>query len=163
LSAKKLKIGILSDTHLNTVTDELRRIKTQYLSDVDYILHAGDMVSMDVAAYLDEGNFFGVHGNMDSHYVREFLPEKRIMDFGRFRVGLIHGWGAKTDLEERILNTFQDVDVIVYGHSHKPANHLKDGILLFNPGTAIGYTSSGPHTVGILEIGEEVAGRIIEI
>jgi uncharacterized protein len=158
-----IKIGVLSDTHLNSVTDELRRIKTRYLSDVDYILHAGDMVSMDVAAYLDDGNFFGVHGNMDSFYVREFLPEKRVVDLGRFRIGLIHGWGAKTDLEDKISSQFQDVDVIVYGHSHAAANHLKDGILFFNPGTAIGYTLQGPHTIGILEIDDDVTGRIIEI
>jgi uncharacterized protein len=163
LSAKKIKIGVLSDTHLNSVTDELRRIKTGYLSDVDYVLHAGDIVSMDVVAYLDDGNFFGVHGNMDSFYVQEFLPEKRIVEFGGVRLGLIHGWGAKTDLDDRVSREFRDVDVIVYGHTHVAANHLKDGVLFFNPGTAIGYTSSGPHTIGILEIDNDVTGRIIEI
>jgi uncharacterized protein len=159
----KLKIGVLSDTHLNKINIELQRIKVQYLSDMDYILHAGDIGSVEVADYLNEGNFFGVHGNMDPYSVKELLPEKTVLEFGPYRIGLIHGWGAKAGLEERILNEFQDVHAIVYGHSHTPANHVKDGILFFNPGTAMGYRVSGPHTLGILEIDEGITGRIIEI
>lgn len=159
----KIKIGVLSDTHLNSINDELKRIKTQYLSDVDYIVHAGDIVSIDVVTYLDDGNFFGVHGNMDPYGVREMLPEKRVLDFGPFRLGLIHGWGAKAGIEDRISREFKDVDTIIYGHSHTPANHIKEGILYFNPGTAIGYSLSGLHTIGILEIDNKITGRIIEI
>ena len=159
----KIKIGVLSDTHLNKVNDELQRIKLEYLSEADYIMHAGDIVSIEVAEYLNDGNFFGVHGNMDPHSVRELLPEKRVLEFGPFRIGLIHGWGAKAGLEDRISREFKDVDVIVYGHSHSPANHVKDGILFFNPGTAIGYNSSGPHTIGILEVDDNITGRIINI
>jgi len=159
----KIKIGVLSDTHLHNVTDELQRIKARYFSDVDYILHAGDIVSLEITEYLDDGNFFGVHGNMDPYGVRELLPEKRVLKFGPFRFGLIHGWGAKAGLEDRISHEFKDVDAIVYGHSHSPANHVKDGILFFNPGTAIGYSSSGPHTVGVLEIDKDIKGTIIDI
>jgi uncharacterized protein len=162
-SEMKLKIGILSDTHLNKVNEELQRIKAQYLSDADYILHAGDIVSVEVVDYLNDGNFFGVHGNMDPYSVRELLPEKTVLEFGPFRLGLIHGWGAKAGLEERIFNEFRDVNAIVYGHSHSPANHVKDGILFFNPGTAMGCRVSGPHTIGILEIDKNMTGRIIEI
>jgi uncharacterized protein len=78
-------------------------------------------------------------------------------------LGLIHGWGAKTDLEDRVSREFREVDVIVYGHTHVAANHSREGVLFFNPGTAIGYTASGPHTIGILEIDNDVTGRIIEI
>lgn len=159
----KIKIGVLSDTHLDKVSDELRRIKTEYLSEMDYILHAGDIVSVEVAEYLNDGNFFGVYGNMDPHSIRELLPEKRVLEFGTFRFGLIHGWGAKAGLEDRVSGKFKDVDVIVYGHSHSPANHIRNGVLFFNPGTAIGYSSSGPHTIGILEVDEDITGRIIEM
>lgn len=159
----KTKIGVLSDTHMNSVNDELQRIKEQYLSDVDYILHAGDIVSVDVVAFLDDGNFFGVCGNMDPYGLRELLPEKRVLDFGPFRIGLIHGWGAKAGIEDRIAREFNDVDAIIYGHSHTPANHMKEGTLFFNPGTARGYSSSGTHTIGILEIDNDIKGRIIEI
>ncbi|MBN1625516.1 MAG: metallophosphoesterase family protein [Deltaproteobacteria bacterium] len=158
-----IKIGVLSDTHLNGVNDELKRIKTRYLGDVDYIMHAGDIVCTEVVTFLDDGNFFGVYGNMDPYGLRELLPEKRVLNFGPFRLGLIHGWGAKAGIEDRISMEFNDVDAIIYGHSHIPANHIKAGILYFNPGTAMGYSPSGLHTIGILEIDNMITGRIIEI
>ena len=55
------------------------------------------------------------------------------------------------------------VDVIVYGHAHKAANHMREGVLLFNPGTVAGYTPSGVHSVGVLEVGDAISGDIIEI
>jgi len=58
-----------------------------------------------------------------------------------------------------VLAQFNDVDVIVYGHSHKPMNEVVQGVLLFNPGTASGFSSSGAHTLGILECGETVKGK----
>ncbi|NNG06210.1 MAG: YfcE family phosphodiesterase, partial [Desulfobacteraceae bacterium] len=55
------------------------------------------------------------------------------------------------------------VDVIVYGHSHQAVNYVKDGILLFNPGTATGFSYSKDHSLGILELGETIRGEIIPI
>jgi putative phosphoesterase len=60
-----MKIGVLSDTHLNHVTNELKEIYDRYLSDTDLILHAGDIVSIEVVDFLSRNKFHGVHGNMD--------------------------------------------------------------------------------------------------
>ena len=37
------------------------------------------------------------------------------------------------------------------------------GILFFNPGTAIGYSSHGVHTIGVLNVCDEIYGEIINI
>ena len=87
-----IKIGILSDTHLHRVTDDIRVIYDRYLSDMDVILHAGDYVSYDVVAFLDSGNFHGVCGNMDPVEIKERLPWKKVVEVGSRRIGLIHGW-----------------------------------------------------------------------
>jgi putative phosphoesterase len=158
-----LKIGILSDTHLKMLTGKLEDIYRRYLSDTDIIIHTGDYVSVEVVEFLNRDNFHGVHGNMDSHEVRQILPDKKVIEAGSHRIGIIHGWGSKEGIEERIWNEFRDVDIIVYGHSHSAANHEKDGVLFFNPGVAIGYSMSGPHTIGILEINDLVKGKIIDI
>ena len=157
------RIGVLSDTHLDHVGTELEYIYNNYLSKTDIIFHAGDYVSKDVVEYLDRGNFHGVFGNMDPSGIREVLSRKKIIQLGPHRIGLIHGWGPYNGLEESILTEFEGVDVIVYGHSHRPANHVKRGVLLFNPGTAIGYHKNGSHTIGILEVGDTVQGEIINI
>jgi len=66
-------------------------------------------------------------------------------------------------LEDRILPLFNGVDVIVYGHSHIASNHMRDGVLFFNPGTATGYSSSGVHSIGVLELGDAVRGEILTV
>jgi putative phosphoesterase len=158
-----MKIGVLSDTHLHQVTDEFVGIYDRYLSRMDLVLHAGDVVSPDIVDFLNAKDFHGVCGNMDPVDVRELLPEKKILNLAGYRLGLIHGWGQSDGLEDRILPLFQNVDIIVYGHSHIASNHVRDGILFFNPGTATGYSASGAHSIGVLELGETVRGEIIHL
>lgn len=158
-----MRIGVLSDTHLSRVTDDFKDIYDRYLSDMDIILHAGDFVSDEVVDFLSGESFHGVQGNMDPFEIKKALPEKEVIEVGPYRLGLIHGWGSSTGLEERIRHEFRNMDVIVYGHSHRAVNHIRDGVLFFNPGTAIGYTSSGEHTMGVLEINNTIQGRIIKI
>lgn len=157
------KVGVLSDTHLRRVTKDLRDIIDRHFSGVEMILHAGDFVSVELVRFFKEMNFHGVHGNMDGLDVKRSLPEKEVVQIGQWRIGLIHGWGPPEGIEERIRPEFPDADVIVYGHAHRSANHATEGVLLFNPGTATGYTPSGVNTVGVLELGETVRGEIIEI
>ena len=158
-----MKIGVLSDTHLFQVTKAFVDIYNTYLSDVDMIIHAGDIVSPDIVDFLEKNVFHGVQGNMDPLEVKALLPEKKIVEVASYRLGIIHGWGAASGLEERILPLFPNVDVIIYGHSHIPANHVREGVLMFNPGTVTGYSKNGFNSIGILEVSETVEGRIIPV
>jgi hypothetical protein len=158
-----IRIGVLSDTHLHRVTPEFKAIYDQYFSKVDLILHAGDFTSPALVSFLAESEFHGVHGNMDPLEVKTMLPEKKVIPVGGYRIGLIHGWGSSEGLENRIWDEFDDVDVIVYGHSHKAVNHMREGVLLFNPGTATGYALAGMHSIGLLECSDVVEGDIIQL
>ena len=101
---------------------------------------------------------------MDSYDVVQNLPVKRVIEVEGYRIGLTHGWGAKVEVEDRINEVFQNVHAIVYGHTHKPANHVKDGILFFNPGAFSGTTSAGwKQSVGLLTIDNGIKGTIIHV
>ena len=158
-----MRIGVLSDTHLHRLTDEFKDLVDHYLADTDVVFHVGDFTSARVVEYLSKRPFYGVCGNMDPLDVKAGLPEKRVVELGVYRFGLVHGWGPSEGLEERVSEIFSNVDVIVYGHSHKPVNHVRGGVLLFNPGTACGYSANGFHTVGILECGDTVRGEIVGV
>ena len=158
-----MRIGVLSDTHLNQVNETLEKIYEKYLADADMILHAGDFVSEEIVEYLCRGNFHGVQGNMDTIGVRELLPVKKVINAGFYRLGLIHGWGGHDGLEDKIMNEFPDADIIVYGHSHTSTSHFKNGIFFFNPGTAVGYHRMGINSIGILDISDNIQGKIIEV
>ncbi len=158
-----MKVGVISDTHLHGVTPSLRRIYDRHLSELSALLHAGDVVSADVIRFLDRGAFFGVHGNMDPPDVRDLLPAARVVELNGFRIGLTHAGGSPATCGQQAARLFSGVDVIVYGHTHTPANQVRDGVLFFNPGTATGHSRAGTNTFGILELGESVSGRIVEI
>ena len=157
----RVKIGVLSDTHAAEYSEELARIAELHFNNVELILHAGDMVDLSVLDALHPKKVEAVAGNMDSQGVRNKYPVKQVVSVGGFRIGLIHGWGSPRGIEERIRQEFADVDCIVYGHTHAAACHESNGILFFNPGSAMEKRYTKSNSVGILEIGTTVTGKII--
>lgn len=159
-----MKIGILSDTHLTRVTPELKRLFKIHFSDVDLIFHAGDMVDLPVYEFLQSYKVEAVQGNMDAGNLKAILPVKKNFTFSGFKIGLIHGWGPAGGLEDRLRPEFNDINCLVYGHSHKPANHWSDGILFFNPGSASRIGFFGKPTIGLIYIDDAgLKGEILEI
>ena len=151
-----MRIGVLSDTHVRSLENIPKKI-IDSLSAVDLIIHAGDFTTMEVLTGLKQlGEVKAVQGNMDSYELKNILPVREILEIGNKRIGITHGSGGPWRIEHRVRKTFdQDqVDIIVYGHSHQSQNKVIEGVLFFNPGKA---TSS----FGILTIEEEVRGEII--
>lgn len=163
MAEKSVRIGVLSDTHLHRVSGGFKDLLDHTLADTDVLFHVGDFTSPQILEYLSGRPFYGVCGNMDPLEIQSRLPGKCVVELGGYRFGLVHGWGSSEGLEERVSDVFQHVDVIVYGHSHKPMNRVREGVLLFNPGTACGYSAEGLHSVGILECGEKVRGEIVRV
>ena len=151
-----MKIGVVSDTHVTSFADVPDRILLA-LAEVDLIIHAGDFVTKDVLDRLKRlGEVKAVWGNMDSGELKRILPEKELLLIGGKRIGVTHGSGSPYGIEDRVSRMFEDVDVIVYGHSHQSKNEVKKGILFFNPGQA-------RNSFGILTVGEQIRGEIINL
>ena len=158
-----MKIGVLSDTHLNEPTSEFRGVIETHLKGVDKIIHAGDFVEWKIVEYLSsQKELIAICGNMDSSDIQKAFPKKRMIVINGFKIGLTHGGGPPFGIESRVRDEFDEVDAIVYGHSHTPANHQVKNVLFFNPGSP---TRSFIHraTLGILHIGEKIEGEIIKI
>jgi putative phosphoesterase len=151
-----MKIGVLSDTHIH-LAEEISTEVVKAFSNVDLIVHAGDFVGLPVLEGLKRlGEVKAVHGNMDLTELRGLLPEKELLVAGGRKIGIIHGWGGPEGIEQRVREQFGDVDIIIYGHSHRANIERIGGVLFFNPGP--GYRS-----FGILTIEEDVRGEIIKI
>ncbi|BEQ15476.1 metallophosphoesterase family protein [Desulfoferula mesophila] len=157
-----IRIGVISDTHLNDFDQGLAEQAARAFAGVDIILHAGDLTSLLVLDALQAPEVIAVAGNMDGPAVRANLPDKRLVSAGGFKIGLIHGWGPPMGLAGRVAREFEGVDAVVFGHSHRPTNLVKEDILLFNPGSyAKGFLGSG--TLGILELGRKITGRVLKL
>ena len=159
----KVKIGVISDSHLAGYDDKFKRVFAEHFRDVDMIFHAGDLVDLRVLEMFGTKDVKAVCGNMDNEAAKEKLPAQLIFEIKGFKFGMMHGWGSPSDIEEKILAKLGDVDCVVYGHTHKPANHKKNKVLFFNPGSAVDRYFASSRTVGILEIDKEVSGRIINV
>ena len=147
---------MLSDTHVSSLENIPKKI-IDSLSAVDLIIHAGDFTTMEVLTGLKQlGEVKAVQGNMDSYELKNVLPVREILEIGNKRIGITHGSGSPWRIEHRVRKIFdqEQVDIIVYGHSHQSQNKVIEGVLFFNPGKA---TSS----FGILTIEENVKGEII--
>ena len=158
-----MKIGVISDTHLNGYDDRLRRLMDDHFHDVSLILHAGDLVDIRVLDAFAGKDVKAVCGNMDPQSVRQYLPDRLIITIENYRVGIIHGWGMPFGLEYKLLKEVGQVDCLVYGHTHRAVNKVRDGILFFNPGSATDKRFASHNTIGILEIGEKIQGEIVEL
>lgn len=161
-----LKIGVLSDTHIQDVKLGMVFLQTlaeQHFADAEIILHAGDVVNPDILMTFADRTVHVVRGNMDPAV--KGIPNRKIIEVGGFRIGLIHGWGAPDTLEERVWREFRGerLDCLVFGHSHHPLCRRRDGVLLFNPGSPTDRRWAPFHSVGILELGEGIEGRIIRL
>jgi len=99
---------------------------------------------------------------MDSSDIHNAFPKKRMVVIDGFKIGLTHGGGPPFGIESRVREEFDDVDVIVYGHTHTSANHRVKNILFFNPGSAT-RSFIRQNTLGILHLGEKIEGEIIKI
>lgn len=161
-----MKIGVLSDTHLRTPDKNLDHILDRLFGDADLILHAGDIVTRRVLEHLEERGTLAVCGNMDDYDVLDLAPQTRIVMAESKKIAVIHGWGSKEGLPQRIIERFkqQSPDIIVYGHTHMPFWGQINGVMMFNPGSVSRNIFPRGRTVGMLEIiGDSVEAKFIEL
>jgi uncharacterized protein len=157
-----IRIGVLSDTHLYSVTEEFVAALQGALDGVDLLFHAGDITSKVVYEYLCNWNLKAVAGNMDDFDLASLLPQRRIEEVMGVRIGIIHGRGGPQGIEDVVSAEFPDVDVIVYGHSHIPLQSKRGKRILFNPGAYRGFYGQRG-TVGLMEIGDGISFRHISL
>jgi len=160
------RIGVLSDTHLQGLATGgavLEGLVARYFRDAEVILHAGDLVDPDVLLGLSDRTIYQVRGNLDPP--RRSLPQRRILELGGFRIGLMHGWGPADGVADKVMEAFrgEGLDCLVFGHSHLPCCERREGMLLFNPGSPTDRRQAPWHSVGLLELGTTIEGRIINI
>lgn len=159
-----MKVGVLSDTHIPSRAKALPEVLLQAFKEVDYIIHAGDITSLEVLDTLNTlAPVIAVSGNVDPDKLREILSDKEIVALEGYRIGVTHGHGRTGKTLDRVIKCFQNepVDCIIFGHSHIPYCEKKDHILLFNPGSPTDKRRNRFYSFGILELVSGIEARHI--
>jgi putative phosphoesterase len=132
----------------------------------DAILHAGDLVALEVLALLESLGppVHAVHGNVDAPDVRMRLPAVRAVEAAGARIVMTHDGGPSDRRLERLRRRFPDADAVVFGHSHLPLHEERDGFHIFNPGSPTERRRAPVHTMGVATAAEgRLAFGLVEL
>lgn len=117
------QIAIISDTH-----GLLREHVIAELAEADCSIHAGDIDTPSIVESIRQfGETYIVRGNNDKEWA-EALPKSIAVTIEGVRFFIVHD---KKDIPKFLTN----VDVVVYGHSHKYSAEIVKGVLFLNPGS----------------------------
>jgi putative phosphoesterase len=147
-----LRLAIVADTHLPRGSRRLPEECVRRLRAADLILHAGDLVALEVLIELEALGppVLAVHGNVDEPEVRSRLPAERVVEAGGARIAIVHDAGPADRRFARLRLRFPDADAVVFGHSHIPLHETAaDGAFqIFNPGSPTDRRRQPHHTMG---------------
>ena len=158
-------IGLISDTHIPDRAKESPQKVLEAFSDVDLILHAGDLTSFNVIDDLSQiAPVLAVQGNMDRATGIK-LPIAETIEVEGLKIGIAHGEVYPRADTQQLVYIAKELgaDILVTGHSHQPKIEQTDGVLLLNPGSPI-VPRLADRTVMLLEINnKEVDVEIVKI
>ncbi len=148
-------VGVISDTH-----GLLRPQAIKALSGSDFIIHAGDIGSIEVIDQLTNiAPVTAIRGNVDKPPWADSFADEEVLEIDGLYIYIIHNI---FDLNlDPLASGFK---VVVSGHSHKPNVESRDGVLYVNPGSAGPRRFSLPIAIATLEINEGNAhAKVVEL
>ncbi len=175
----RMRIGLISDTHVPVAQKELWPQIYEALRGVDLIMHGGDLMVPEVIDWLEDvAPVMAVQGNGDYTGFERSIPpedprlsEAKVLTLdvagGRqLRIGLVHDFQLPEapplrTVEGQMQHHFGGpVNVIVRGSTHRAEVTTVNGVLIVNPGspTFPNHMSTRLGTVGFLDIDD--SGRV---
>ena len=157
-----MKIGIISDTH-----GDMRSIDKaiQYLKKCDLIIHAGDYIDdAEYIYYATDVNVKCVKGNCDSYNIYGHYELKFSVNNKNFFV--CHGHHHDVKMDVKSLHRFakdNNIDFVVFGHTHIPTYEIIDDITFINPGSLTYPRGGSDKSFGILTIDDNISYEEIKI
>ncbi len=149
------RVGLISDTH-----GLLRPEAVTFLRGSDFIVHAGDIGDASILRDLNAlAPVTAVRGNNDKGAWAKAIADSEVLQVEDVSIYVLHEV-AGLDLDP-VAAGFQ---VVVSGHSHKPAMQTRDGVLFVNPGSAGPRRFTLPIAAAELDIsGASVKARLVEL
>jgi putative phosphoesterase len=156
-----IKIIALSDTHLDD--GEIPSAVAALVKNADIILHAGDFVSCKAyAAFAKFPRLEAVRGNSDSINLKRLLPERKTIEVDGLKIGLVHKAAHTLGPGVEMLAREMEVDVLVFGHLHRPYVEKIDKLLIC-PGSPTSPRMSLPTAAEIVVNDGKVDCRILPL
>ena len=161
-----MKIGVVSDTHNNLKNIE---IIINIFNDerVPIVVHTGDISNANTLEQFSKLNskLIGVYGNNDRYELGlkevaqknsfQFQEPPRKLNLLDREIVIFH----EPDNIDQFLLENKKTSVVLYGHTHRYENEIRNGVLFFNPGESAGMQKGG-NAIGILDLNNLEAKRV---
>jgi len=153
-----MRVGVISDTHNPSVSDEPPAEVVSAFDGVDVIIHAGDIYQPSCLDWLEKiAPVYAVELGAGAHFQEDprVVDMSRVLELEGHTIGLIHDlmvpgmsqeitqytplakhFPADGNLSTALETVFHDnVDIVIFGHTHYPVVEEFQGILMVNPGS----------------------------
>lgn len=128
-----MKILIVSDTHgRHGNLDEVLEREGK----IDMLLHLGDVE--DDEHYIEAIAEYPVHMLSGNNDFFSYLPGEKEIKIGKYRVFMTHGHGHYVSINTKRLREAaraRGVDIVMFGHTHKPYIDVEGDLKVINPGS----------------------------
>lgn len=160
-----VRMLVISDTHFRRLGERLPPEVEKAAAGADLIVHCGDFETLSAYEYFKQlGQVVAVRGNMDEPALKSILPETASFEVAGRKFGVIHGWGPPQGLAKRVASQFSGVEAVLFGHSHHPYQEVKNGLLLFNPGSPTDRLYAPYNSYGLVEVtADGIEARLITV
>ena len=151
-----MRIGVISDTHVPSVSREPPYEVARAFEGVDLILHAGDIYVSSCLDWLEHiAPVWAVELGSSAHFNGDpRVAEKRVIDLEGHAIGMVHDLmipGMPSEVRPGVIEAKlpssaslptavekffgSAVDIVVFGHTHEAVVEEHQGVLLVNPGS----------------------------
>ncbi len=128
-----MKILIVSDTHgRHGNLDEVLEREGK----IDMLIHLGDVEHDE--HYIETIAQWPVHMIAGNNDFFSYLPSEKEIKIGKYRVFMTHGHGYYVSMNTRRLRDeakARGVDIVLFGHTHKPYIDVEGDLKVINPGS----------------------------
>ena len=127
-----MKVLIVSDTHRNNTN----YFKIVEMHKPDMVVHCGDVEGSEYA--LSEAAGCPVHMVSGNNDFFSDLPAELEFRVGKYKCFVTHGHRYHVSMGSEMLADearSRGVDVVMYGHTHKPEVRIDGGVYVVNPGS----------------------------
>ena len=162
---RPFRLGVLSDTHRYSRAAAVPPAAIERLGACDAYLHCGDFLEPALLQPLrDRAPVYAVLGNVDPATLAIETPEALLLRIGDWRIGAIHDAGTSLDARLRRADRFPErLDVLCFGHSHRPLAERHGNLVLLNPGSAADPRGLPNRSVAVLELGAGLVVRLLKV
>lgn len=158
-----MRLLLLADTHVPRRARDLPAPVWTQVERADLVVHAGDWVEESLLDAVESraAALLGCWGNNDGPDLRARLPRVGRATVDGVRLAVVHETGPAAGRADRADAAYQDLDVLVFGHSHIPWDTTTpQGLRLLNPGSP---TDRRRQPAGTYMTAQVTAGRLHDV